>query len=255
MVPDVRTSREVAPEGGRVAAGAGRPAWLWGTVAAVLLVLLVGAGVLVGDALRADDRTLDAVGGPPETTTTMPDPSVPPSSPPPTTGSTTSTAPTTTVAPDALGPEDRVSLEGIGPVRVGTSLEEASAAAGQPVAEVAGSGVGSDPGACFYASPGSGQPNVTFMVVDRTIGRVDVDQESPVLTVSGIGIGSTEAAVLATYGERIVVEPHPYDQGGHNLRYVPDDPSRSLVFETDGARVLRYRSGLAEPVGYIEGCA
>lgn len=239
-------------EGGR-----GRRRWWRAAGTAVLILLLVGVGVLVRGALRADDRTLDAVGGAPATTTTVPDVPV---APPPQPALTTSTTPvpdttTSTPAPDTLGPEDRVGLDGIGPVRVGMSLEQASAAAGQPVAEVPGSGVGTGPAACFFAAPGNGEPQVAFMVVDGVIGRVDVDGGSSVLTISGIGVGATEADVLATYGDRILVEPHPYDVAGRYLRYVPDDPSRSLIFETDGAMVLRYRSGLAEPVSFIEGCA
>lgn len=241
-------------EGGR-----GQRRWWRAAGTAVLLLLLVGVGVgvLVRGALRADDRTLDAVGGAPATTTTVPDePVAPPLRPAPTT-STTPVPDTTTLtaAADTLGPGDRVGLDGIGPVRVGMSLEEASAAAGQPVAEVPGSGVGTDPASCFFAAPGSGEPKVTFMVVDGVIGRVDVAEGSSVVTISGIGVGATEADVLAAYGERIVVEPHPSDEGGRYLRYVADDPARSLIFETDGATVLRYRSGLAEPVSFIEGCA
>lgn len=239
-------------EGGR-----GQRRW-WRVVgAAVLILLFVGVGVLVRGALRADDRTLDAVGGAPATTTTVPDVPV---APPPQPAPTTSTTPvpdttTSTPAPDTLGPEDRVGLDGIGPVQVGMSLEEASAAAGQPIAEVPGSGAGADPAACFFATPGTGEPKVTFMVVDGVIGRVDVDEGSPVVTISGIGVGSSEGDVLAAYGDRILVEPHPYDEGGRYLRYVPDDPARSLIFETDGATVLRYRSGLSCPVSSPEGCA
>ncbi|MDQ3385782.1 MAG: hypothetical protein M3503_07225 [Actinomycetota bacterium] len=235
----------------------GHRRWRGVAGAAVLILLVVGVGFLVRSALRADDRTLAAVGGLPPTTTTVPDrPAAPLPEPLPTTSATTAPGPTSsTVAPDTLGPEDRASLEGVGPVRVGMTLEEASAAAGQGISEVPGSGAGSDPAACYYAVPDTGQPKVSFMVVDGAIGRVDVDEGSTVVTVSGIGVGATEADVLATYGDRILVEPHPYDEGGRYLRYVPDDPTRSLIFETDGATVLRYRSGLSGPVSFIEGCA
>lgn len=235
----------------------GRSGRWWVVGAAALVLLAVGVGFLVRSALRADDRTLEAVGGLPPTTTTIPDPPVQPAPVPPP-GSSTTAAPTTTTsagAPDTLGPEDRVGLEGIGPVRVGMSLEEASAAAGQSVVEVPGSGPGADPESCYFAAPENGEPNVSFMVVDGAIGRVDVGEGSTVLTISGVGVGAPESAVVAAYGERIVVEPHPDDEGGHHLRYVPDDPSRSLILETDGATVLRYRSGLSDPVSFIEGCA
>ena len=236
--------------------GGRRSRW-WVVGAAVLVLLVVGVGFLVRGALQADDRTIEAVGGLPPTTTTVPDPPEEPAPVPAPASSTTAvpTSTTTVAASGPLGADDRVGLDGIGPVLVGMTLEEASAAAGQPVVEVPGSGAGADPAACYFAEPQSGEPKISFMVVDGAIGRVDVDEGSTVLTISGVGVGAPESAVLAAYGERIVVEPHPYDEAGHNLRYVPDDPARSLVFETDGATVLRYRSGLAEPVGFIEGCA
>ena len=240
-------------DGDDEAAGHGRGrAWAG---ALVLLLLLVGVGWLVRDALQADDRTLASVGG-------APSPSTAPTAPPPTRLSEPGAAPTTTPAPptttavaDPLDAEDRVSLEGVGPVRVGMTLEEASAAAGQGISEVPGSGAGTDPAACYYAVPDTGEPKVSFMVVDGEIARVDVEEGSGARTISGIGVGAPEADVLATYGDRIVVEAHPYDEGGRYLRYVPDDPARSLVFETDGSTVLRYRSGDADAVGAIEGCA
>ena len=151
--------------GGGPVRGGGRRGWAG---AVVLLLLLVGVGFLVLEALRADDRTLSAVGGAPPATTT-------PTAPPPTrlsepgAAATTSTAPTTpssVAVADPLDPEDRVSLEGVGPVRVGMTLEEASAVAGQGISEVPGSGAGADPAACYYAVPDTGEPKVSFMVVD-----------------------------------------------------------------------------------------
>lgn len=229
--------------------------WGW-AVAALLILLLGGVGVLVSGALRADDRTLAAVGGPPPSTTTVPDPPPPSVPAPPSPPTTPAPSPTTTpVDGDTLGAEDRISLDGIGPVRVGMTLAEASAAAGQGISEVPGSGAGTDPAACFSAVPDTGQPKVSFLVVGGAIARVDVGEGSATRTISGIGVGAPEADVLATYGDRIVVEPHPSIEGGHHLRYVPDDPARSLIFETDGATVRRYRSGEADAVLAAEGCA
>ena len=234
----------------------GRSRWGWAGVVG-LLVVLVGVGLLVREGQRADDRTLSAVGGAPPATTT-------PTAPPPTrltepgaAATTTSapTPPTTASVSDPLDPEDRVSLEGVGPVRVGMTLEEASAAAGQGISEVPGSGAGADPAACYYAVPDTGEPKVSFLVLDGEIARVDVEEGSAARTISGIGIGVPEADVLATYGDRIVVEPDPDGGAGKHLRYVADDPARSLVFETDGAKVLRFRSGDADAVRRAEGCA
>jgi hypothetical protein len=98
------------------------------------------------------------------------------------------------------------------------------------------------------------------MVLRGRISRVDVGRPSVVRTASGVGIGSTEDEVMRTYAGRIRVEPHPYTgrRGGQYLIYTPADPSDqhlSLIFETDGQRVVSFRAGLKDAVGLIEGCA
>ena len=56
---------------------------------------------------------------------------------------------------------------------------------------------------------------------------------------------------------RVRVEPHPYlFERGNYLRVTdPDHPGYELLFETADGVVTSYRSGLAEYVAWIEGCA
>jgi hypothetical protein len=92
------------------------------------------------------------------------------------------------------------------------------------------------------------------MVVDDRIVRVDVTGGA-VTTVSGIGMGSTEQEIQATY-EGIAVEPHLYRPAGHNLVYrALSEPAHLLLFETDGGVVVGFRSGLEAAVRAPEGCA
>ena len=135
------------------------------------------------------------------------------------------------------------------------TLAEASAAAGVPI-RLQDIPAGPE---CRYAypegAPGLGR-EVAFMVLQGRIALVDVGQT--VQTVSGIGKGSTEAEVQATYPGRIRVEPHVYVRGGSYLVYVPADPALrhlSMLFETENGRVQRFRSGLAGPVAFPEGCS
>jgi hypothetical protein len=96
------------------------------------------------------------------------------------------------------------------------------------------------------------------MVLDGRIARVDV-ANSPIRTVSGVGTGSTEDEVLATYPGRVRVEPNPYTghRGGRDMVYVADEASAhlSLLFEADAGRVRSFRSGLLGAVMAPEGCA
>jgi hypothetical protein len=136
------------------------------------------------------------------------------------------------------------------------TLDEASEVAGQPIVEVAGSRIGTGRGACFHAEPESGQPDVSFMVEDDRIVRVDVAQDSALATVSGVRVGDTTEQVKRVYGESVVVEPRPYTApDGSYLRHRADDDRYSLIFETIDERVESYRSGFAEHVACIEGCA
>ena len=198
-----------------------------------------------------------------ETATTA----VPATSPAPAGGRSQSapatSSPSTTAAPaPRLSDDTRLSLDGLGPVDVGMTVEQASAAAGTSIRFLPeGREVNPE---CDYARGVNGPEGVAFMVVNGTIRRVDVGTYLPgmhpseVRTVSGIGLGSTEAEVQRTYGGRIRVEPHPYTPGGHYLVYTPGDASLShlgMIFETDGERVTSFRAGFVDEVSWIEGCS
>src|SRR5688572_16130083 len=84
-----------------------------------------------------------------------------------TTATTAAPESTTTTAP-GLSDESRLVFDGIGPINVGMTLAEASAAAGQPV-EI-------DPGyvldGCAYAEVKGGPQGLLLMVLrDKEIGR------------------------------------------------------------------------------------
>lgn len=96
------------------------------------------------------------------------------------------------------------------------------------------------------------------MVIDGRIRRVDVGPGSSVATVSGVGIGDTEAEVHRVYGEGLRVEQHPYRDNGNILAYESPEPSQRellLIFETDGTKVTGFRAGEREAVEAPEGCA
>ena len=98
------------------------------------------------------------------------------------------------------------------------------------------------------------------MVVDERIVRIDVAITGPnrIRTVSGIGVGDTEAKVQSTYPGRIRVERHPYNPNGRLLVYVPSDAAfrhLSLIFESLHGEVQSFRSGLAGPVSWPEACS
>lgn len=165
---------------------------------------------------------------------------------------TSGSGPTSTTRPTgpALDAASTVNLRGIGPVRVEMTLAEASAAAGTPIVVTGG---GPD---CSYAAARGGPAGVKFMVVNGRIARVDVS-EGPVKTLSGAGVGATEAQVQALYAGKLQSSAHKYVPGGHYLTLVPSDAGDAnlrLIFETDGTRVTEFRAGRQPEVSFIEGC-
>jgi hypothetical protein len=110
---------------------------------------------------------------------------------------------------------------------------------------------------CTYATVVGGPAGVGYMLVNGHIARVDVRADSQVKTLSGAGIGDTEAEVKALY-PGIQSSPHKYVPTGHYLTLVPSSPADQdfrVIFETDGTKVTAFRAGKLPEVGFIEGCS
>jgi hypothetical protein len=99
-------------------------------------------------------------------------------------------------------------------------------------------------------------PGMQFVFFDRHLVRIEIDSGTSA-TVERVKIGATEEQVQAAYADRVTVTEAAYT-GGHFLTVsAPDaaDSVRKLVFETDGKRVVRFRTGLRPAVDWIEGCS
>jgi hypothetical protein len=116
-------------------------------------------------------------------------------------------------------------------------------------------GVTSNPkkAACRFAAPANYPAGVRVMLVNDTAVRIDVDSGG-IATPAGIFVGDPESKVMERYKDAILA-PHKYVAGG---RYIivtsPVDSMRRGIFETDGAKVLRYRFGRRPEVDFVEGC-
>jgi hypothetical protein len=145
----------------------------------------------------------------------------------------------------------KVAIDGIGPIRVGMTIQQAEASARRRLLSQGGK-----LGNCWYVKPQGGPRDISFMVIDGQIARVDIYGNSPITTVSGARIGDCEDRIKSLYAVRIT--PHEYVRGGHYLTFVPNDRSERqyrMVFETDGKRVKLIRAGRLPEVEYIEACA
>jgi hypothetical protein len=95
-------------------------------------------------------------------------------------------------------------------------------------------------------------PGLLIMLFGGKVVRVDVI-EPTLVTAAGAKVGDSEARINDLYRGRVRVEPHKYTDGHYLV--VDTAPGRRLVFETDGARVTRYRAGAVPQVDWVEGCS
>jgi hypothetical protein len=169
----------------------------------------------------------------------------------------------TVIAQTKLTSQAKVTINSIGPVKIGMNLPEAAAAANTRLSV---GYAGSD--SCYSLQTEGELKGVSFMVTkddvksrlqyitSDVIARVDVDNPK-ITTVSGAKIGDTEARIKSLYPGQIKVTPHTYIKG-HYLTFIPKNKAEQnyrIVFETDGQRVIRYRAGKLPEVEYVEGCS
>jgi len=143
-----------------------------------------------------------------------------------------------------------VSFDGFGPVKIGMTAAEA--------AKVLGVRVTRDPGyednSCYYTSPKGGFEKIAFMMSGRRIARIDIDSKE-YATDRGAKIGDTEARIKSLYKGMYKVLRHEYVDAGHYIEVEANGGKTRIIFETNGKRVVTFRVGRPEQVGYVEGCS
>jgi hypothetical protein len=142
---------------------------------------------------------------------------------------------------------------GLGPVRIGMSVEEATAAGIELIPLEPQS-----QGDCQALRLKDSLEPISFMVVQGRIIRIDVWQGSLLETKSGAKVGVSEADILKFYPDRIETVVSP-STGGKLLIFTPTGEGEDLyrlVFETDaGGQVVGFRSGQFPAVTWPRGCS
>lgn len=156
-----------------------------------------------------------------------------------------------------LTENSKLAINGIGPIRVGMTVNEASQSAGVKLVFVAS---GPDAYSCSYFKPQVDPQSISFMVAKGRIARVDISNER-IATIRGAKIGDTEDRIISLYPGQIQITKHPFplrpNENRKHLTFVPKDASDKnyrIIFETGNNRVYHLRSGKLPEVGYIEGC-
>jgi hypothetical protein len=133
-----------------------------------------------------------------------------------------------------------VTDSGAGPIAIGMTANEIRPYAA-PLGELGG---------CVYVKVPAA-PGLLVMLFAGKVVRLDAI-EMAVATAAGARVGDTEERIRQLY-PGLRQEPHKYTDGHYLI--VDTAPARRLVFETDGTRVTRYRSGMVPQVDWVEGCS
>lgn len=152
----------------------------------------------------------------------------------------------------------RLAPEGWGPLRIGMTRAQITAAAGDDANPDAVGGP--DPEACDQYRPTGAPEGMLLMVENDTLTRISLMRESRVRTDRGLGLGEDAAAVLAAYGTSAESSPHKYRDAPS--AYITAwttppggaSPARGIVYEIhDDGRVALIHAG-SESITYVEGC-
>lgn len=149
-----------------------------------------------------------------------------------------------------LSESSPVSTQGIGGIKIGMTIAQASQAAKLITTDNRRS-------ACLYYQPASRLSGINFMVTNKVISRIDITNPR-IATLSGAKIGDSEERIRSLYGAQLQTKLHKYLDQGHYLIFVPrdqQDQQNRILFETDGVKVLNWRVGRLKEVNWVEGCS
>lgn len=150
----------------------------------------------------------------------------------------------------AASPPDVMTLNGLGPLRIGTPAHELSAGHRAVPGEAY-----PDPevDCAYWTSPL--YPGVQMMVSGGRLVRIETEDRR-YRTPGGARVGLSEAELRARYGSRMRVEPHPYmgPEGKYLIVRARSEPL-GLIVETWGGRARSMRVGYWRSVQLIEGCS
>lgn len=170
-------------------------------------------------------------------------------------------------SPQQQAPVDANALtaDGWGPLRIGMTRDEVTAALG-PDANPGAVG-GPDPDSCDLYRPERAPDGMLVMVENGMLTRITLMRQSEIKTDRGFGLGDAAAAIKAAYGAEAVVAPHRYQDppaeyitAWRNLRpaaneYVQDQSARGVAFEINGEGVVAFIHAGGPSIQYVEGCS
>lgn len=152
----------------------------------------------------------------------------------------------------ALDAKDwQLSPDGIGPIKIDMTLKQAQAASG--IAFNTKKTDADQEDSCYMLTL-KNIKNLSFMISGDKIVRINVNS-LPFATDLGAKVGDTEQQVLMLYHNKLLVEPHRYEEQGHYLTLSDKARDRSIRFESDGKKITRIYAGKDNEIHFAEDCS
>ena len=164
-------------------------------------------------------------------------------------GEPPTTEPPVAVAP-TLGRNSSLSTVGLDTVTFGLTVTQAEQASGH---EMINCEAASD---CYRVTPDAAPTGISFVVDNGTIERVDIVGDSPITTLSGAGIGTTDEELDELFADQL--ERVDLGGGRTDVIFVPSDENDQefrVAFTTLDGVVETLRSGRVPLVLEAEPCA
>jgi hypothetical protein len=156
--------------------------------------------------------------------------------------------------PEKLTTQSRLSLYGLGSVKINMTVAEASGVAGTPIVPFQ-----PNPNrVCDYYKPANGPEGVSFIVSSGRIATVEIETDK-IVTDYGAKIGDSESLIKSLYpAGQIQTTRLANSEKGKSWSVQPSsfaEKDLRLVFvSTNGKTVTRMIAGKVPEVNYIEGC-
>lgn len=167
-------------------------------------------------------------------------------------------------APAAAVDINAITAEGWGPLRVGMTRAEVTAAVG--ATSTPGAVGGADPQACDLFHPARAPQGLLVMIQQDVLTSIALRNNTTLKTDRGFGVGDTSAAIKAAYGASATSEPHKYVEGAEYITiwsvgapssrgWVEDANARGVRYETNAEGVVTAVHAGGPSIQYVEGCS
>jgi hypothetical protein len=177
-------------------------------------------------------------------------------------GNDRAAAPATSDLVKAAQDAQILSPKGWGPIRIGMTKAQVTAALG-PDANPHAVG-GPEPDLCDEYRPERAPDGMRVMIEGGRLARITLSRGAALRTTHGVSIGDAAEEVLAAGGTAAIVEPHKNApasarsiiiwDGPRRAGYVDNPDTRGFRFETgEDGRVTQIHAG-GPSIQYVEGC-